>query len=217
MGHVDESIIEWSAVVRPRPGEAESGDACLVRFKPHSVLIAVVDGLGHGAAAADAARAALAAVEDNLQHPLTVIADRCHSALRGSRGAVMSLACIDGRDGSLDWLGIGNVAGFIRRAHPGTATASPLLLRSGVLGHQTTVLRPTTVRLEPGDILFMVTDGIRWNPAETVIPIATAQTMAHRLLRETATDVDDALAMVVRYRGVARQAEQAQDGGVRPR
>src|ERR687894_561949 len=46
----------WS---RPRPGEVDNGDAYFVRRRTGATLLAVVDGLGHGHGAQEAARAAL--------------------------------------------------------------------------------------------------------------------------------------------------------------
>ena len=46
----------WS---RPRPGETDNGDAYFVRRRAGQQLLAVVDGLGHGAGAREAADAAL--------------------------------------------------------------------------------------------------------------------------------------------------------------
>src|SRR5207247_350114 len=51
------ALIEWGVASLAMPGEAESGDRHLVKSVGTGVLVAVVDGLGHGAGAASAARA----------------------------------------------------------------------------------------------------------------------------------------------------------------
>ena len=48
-------FLEWGAAGRPMPGEMVSGDQYVVWPLPDGVLLAVVDGLGHGPAAAAAA------------------------------------------------------------------------------------------------------------------------------------------------------------------
>src|SRR3989442_542063 len=57
------ALIEWGVATLALPGEAQSGDGHVVKPVGTSVLVAVVDGLGHGAEAATAARAAVAALE----------------------------------------------------------------------------------------------------------------------------------------------------------
>src|SRR5205814_9273794 len=57
------ALIEWGVASLALPGEAESGDRHLVKPVGTGVLVAVVDGLGHGAEAASAAKAAVAALE----------------------------------------------------------------------------------------------------------------------------------------------------------
>src|SRR5216684_973838 len=49
-------LIEWGVATLALPGEAQSGDRHLVKPVGSSVLVAVVDGLGHGAEAATAAQ-----------------------------------------------------------------------------------------------------------------------------------------------------------------
>ena len=48
--------VEWSVAKMCRRGEATSGDLAVVNVLPGGALVAGVDGLGHGAAAARAAR-----------------------------------------------------------------------------------------------------------------------------------------------------------------
>src|SRR2546422_1725166 len=83
------ALIEWGVASLALPGEAESGDRHLVKPVGTSVLVAVVDGLGHGAEAASAAQAAVAALERHASESLVGLVERCHRALKGTRGAVM--------------------------------------------------------------------------------------------------------------------------------
>jgi len=48
--------IEWAVAELAQPGQSESGDRHLVLPTPDGGLVAVVDGLGHGAEAANAAK-----------------------------------------------------------------------------------------------------------------------------------------------------------------
>jgi len=47
---------------------------------------------------------------------LVSLVQKCHEALRPTRGVVLSLALIDFQLGTLTWLGIGNVQGVLIRS-----------------------------------------------------------------------------------------------------
>src|SRR5438034_1086567 len=81
------ALIEWGVASLALPGEAESGDRHLVKPVGTGVLVAVVDGLGHGAEAAAAAQAAVAALERHATESPVPLIERCNSApIRSSLG-----------------------------------------------------------------------------------------------------------------------------------
>src|SRR5260370_27692776 len=94
------ALIEWGVATLAHPGEAQSGDRHLVKPVGTSVLVAVVDGLGHGTEAATAAQAAVAALERHATESPVPLIERCHRALHGTRGAVMSAAVLGRPDRS---------------------------------------------------------------------------------------------------------------------
>ena len=56
--------IEWATVLRPLPGEAVCGDyAVAIEVGDGAALFGVIDGLGHGEAAATAAMRAVEVIE----------------------------------------------------------------------------------------------------------------------------------------------------------
>ena len=92
------TLVDWSAASRARAGEKESGDRCVVKVQADGALLAVADGLGHGAEAALAADLAVRTVERYATEPLTEIVKRCHQNLLRTRGVALSLARWDPRD-----------------------------------------------------------------------------------------------------------------------
>src|SRR5256884_7299426 len=105
------ALIEWAVATLALPGEAESGDRHLVKPVGTGVLVAVVDGLGHGAEAAAAAQAAVAALERHATESPVPLIERCHRGLPGTRGVVINVAVLGRTARSMTWLGVGNVEG----------------------------------------------------------------------------------------------------------
>src|SRR5215510_4452963 len=129
---MDNQLIDWSAAILAVEGETVSGDMYLVRPFPNGVLIAAVDGLGHGPEAAASAQAAISVLEANANQPIVSLVRSCHEALKTMRGVVMSLASFDKTKNTMTWLGVGNVEGQLIRANRETKpTHDSLLLRGG--------------------------------------------------------------------------------------
>ena len=84
--------VEWSVVTRCRRGERMSGDLAVVRPRRDGILVAGIDGLGHGSDAARAAQRAADVVRESATGDLVGLINRCHDALRGTRGAAISVA-----------------------------------------------------------------------------------------------------------------------------
>ena len=126
--------ITWAVAGRPIAGEIESGDLHLVVPFAEGVLVGVMDGLGHGPDAADAARAAATALAQAPHDPVEDLMQRCHRALRRTRGVVLSLASIDAVSRRMTWLGVGNVEGALYRADGSARETIPH--RSGVVGYE---------------------------------------------------------------------------------
>lgn len=198
------SLLDWGIAAVALPGEAESGDLHLVRPIAGGALVAVVDGLGHGAEAASAARTAVAALGPQPHESPLSLFEHCHKALKGTRGVVMSLALFRRTDASMTWLGVGNVEGMLVRADgvgPGTRARSSLVTRGGIVGSELPRLQPEEHRLATGDILIFATDGIREGFVEGLPGDATPQQLADHILARHRKGTDDALVLVARYHG----------------
>ncbi len=192
--------IEWGVASRPIRGEVESGDTHVVALFEGGALVAAIDGLGHGPDAALAARRAADVLEQDPALPIRHLVERCHAALRSSRGVVMTVAVFDLRSEHLTWTAVGNVEAVLCKA-AASAARETIVPRNGVVGYQLPALREVTLPIVAGDVLILATDGVSSRfvleaPAE--IP---AQPYARHLLDTYGKDVDDALVLVVRYLG----------------
>lgn len=198
-------LIDWGVATLALAGEAESGDLHLVKPVGRGVLVAAVDGLGHGADAAAAARAAVTALDRHADEFLIPVVRTCHEALIGTRGVVLSLAYLDGAKRTLTWLGIGNVEGVLLHADARARRArGSLVTRGGIVGSELPPLRADVQPVAPGDLLIFATDGIRGGFAEGLPTDATPQQLADHILARHGKGTDDALVLVARYAGGGR-------------
>ena len=195
-------MLEWGLATLALPGHAESGDRHVVQPFPNGVLVAAVDGLGHGEEAAAAAKLAVSILERHAQEEVIALLRRCHEALRGTRGVVMSLASFRAPDSMLTWLGVGNVEGILLRD---AANANPrresLLLRGGMVGAELPPLRVSVIPVMRGDTLIFATDGIREGFTEGLALSDPPQQLADRILARYTKGTDDALVLVARHAG----------------
>ena len=202
---MSEGSLEWSVAARTLDNGMYSGDHAVVKLFSGGVLAAVLDGLGHGQEAAHAAKLAAAELERHASEPPVALLRRCHTALRGTRGVVMSLASLDTRAHTLSWLGVGNVEAVLVRAQPARGPSREhVMLRGGVVGHDLPPLQVFTIPVAPGDCLTFATDGVRTDFITAVVaggppPARQATDLLSRYAKET----DDALVLVARYTGQA--------------
>ncbi len=181
------------------PEECECGDRHLISSHKNGVLIAAVDGIGHGREAANAAKTAISVLKERASDPITSLVERCHQRLRRMRGVVLSLASIHASDGVMAWLGVGNVQGVLMRAHCAQGDVQePLLLRAGVVGCQLPPLQPAVLPIACGDTLYFATDGVHTAFSETLTALENPQKAAERILRQFQSGKDDALVLVTR-------------------
>lgn len=193
--------IEWSVASRALPGEAVSGDLHFVSSWDGGALMAVVDGLGHGDEATQAARAAVRTLGEHVRENVTALAQHCHRALRETRGVVMTLAALDTYSETLTVLGIGNVEATVFHPAPrGPARRESVLLRGGVVGYQMPPLQASVLPVVPGDVIVFATDGVREDFADLVEPYDPLPRLVERVLAGKFRGTDDGLVLACRYR-----------------
>jgi anti-sigma regulatory factor (Ser/Thr protein kinase) len=153
--------IQIAAVSEPIHGEESCGDGWGIRRFADSVILMVVDGLGHGILAAEAAQEAervLSCAGD--VSPQNILQD-VHDALRKTRGAAVAIARIQPEKGLIIFAGVGNVSASIVSSGVSRSLAS----HNGTVGHTVPRLQEFTYPWNPDDILVMHSDGLtsRWD------------------------------------------------------
>ena len=181
-----------------------SGDAALeVDLDRGGALVAVVDGLGHGAEAAAAAERACEVVGAAASEPIDEVLRLTHDALARTRGVAMTVASI-ACSGGMRWVGVGNVeAHVLRRDGRRSRRAASAVLYGGVLGYRLPAVRVSTHQLEPGDMVLMATDGIAPDFTDDVALADPVARVVATALERWARPTDDALVAAARFRGTA--------------
>jgi len=184
----------WS---RARPGEEMNGDAYFIGGHGDEMLLAVVDGLGHGHGANEAAQAALDTLEQWRGEPLGETVLAVHDALRATRGAVMGAVVLNSRSETFTYAGVGNVE---MRVLGSPEPARPIPT-NGTLGARLSQLRVWPHRWAEGTTLVLASDGISASWDITAYPGLlgkSQQLLAGILLRDFSRDSDDATVLVYR-------------------
>lgn len=195
-------VVEWGLASRSRRAADPSGDLAVVELLPEGALVAGIDGLGHGAAAASAAWRAAEVVRRRPTSDLVRLLGSCHAALRTSRGAAISLAFLSSCGRGMIWLGVGSVEGRVLSGDPSaTRPKGSLALGRGVAGHELPTVRTARLAVRPGDVLLLATDGIETTFADSPDISGSPRAISERILAGYGKADDDALVVAVRYLG----------------
>jgi len=119
------------------------------------ITLCMIDGLGHGKCAEQAALAALDFIARQYREPMLEIFEACDKALHNTRGVAMGIAVADPVAGTLTYAGIGNTRAIVVGGE-----TTRLSSHNGIVGAGYKTLRTETVPLAPGDLVIMYTDGI---------------------------------------------------------
>ena len=154
-GTVPEQVLGIVSI--PVHGETQCGDGFFTEAGSSQSLYMMVDGLGHGAGAAEAAEEAIATVRRFSREPVLDIISRSHDALKKTRGAAMSLALVDHDRLVVTYAGVGNIGASLIT---GTNSRS-LVSQNGTLGAiMPRVPQEYSYPIERTTTLLMFSDGL---------------------------------------------------------
>lgn len=145
---------EFSVISTAIEGETLSGDSWAV--SDDGLTFLVVDGLGHGMFAADAARAAVAVLQRHPDLPPQQLLEKVHQALRSTRGAAGAAVRLDPEKRLIDFAGIGNIACSVVNAE----SSQSMVSMNGTLGHQVRRIQQFQYSYKRSDLLLMQSDGL---------------------------------------------------------
>jgi len=182
---------------RPLPGFVECGDTFVIelleREPAGGLLVALVDGLGHGNEAGVAAQAAARTVLGHRELPPDQILRHCDQQLHPTRGAAMAVLRLEA-DGRGEFCGIGNIDVQSLAGQPPGLFCLP-----GIVGHSVRVLRTMPFTMQSGDIYCLHTDGVSSRANLRGCLPGAPRTVARCIVDTWGRPHDDATALVLGY------------------
>jgi anti-sigma regulatory factor (Ser/Thr protein kinase) len=195
-----DSRLEWGAVCLPIRGEDVSGDAWAVDQAPGRSAIVVVDGVGHGLHAFDAAQEALRVFYRMACEGPDSFLRAADGALRGTRGAAAMAVDISWPDRRIRHAGVGNISGMLLRSGQ---KGNGLVSHPGTLGQATGRVRELTRSWPDKSLLVVHSDGLssRWDlEAYPGLSQKDPSLIAGVLYRDFHARKDDVVVLVCRER-----------------
>lgn len=155
-----ETTSRYAGYSRPRPGFTENGDKYFISCEGGNLFVALVDGLGHGSAAAEVSSMVVEYLAASHNASLDVLLGEVHTLLKGTRGAAANLLRLDREARKLSFSGVGNVEFLMYPRPQKIPFPKPGVLGSGALRTQAVV----SVDWPVDSRIMMFSDGVsaRW-------------------------------------------------------
>jgi anti-sigma regulatory factor (Ser/Thr protein kinase)/serine/threonine protein phosphatase PrpC len=188
--------MDYGAYSRPCRGERLNGDVAMTEQREHLLMLAVIDGLGHGEQAHRVATAARDYLKNRWSQDVVDTMKKLHNELQGSLGAVAGIAVVDTRTGHARFSGIGNVS--YRVFGPRNMR---LHCAAGNLGHQIRSPQAQEHTLSEDDVVVIYSDGVRDRFEVDEYPqmrYQGAETIARTIVERFGKDHDDATCVALR-------------------
>lgn len=191
--------VRYGAICVAMRGEVDCGDAWHVVGDGRATAAMLIDGLGHGSFAAEAARAGIAAFANSPWEAPQQLLQIAGTAMSKTRGGAAASALIrrDVHGGDKLWYaGIGNISGsLISRGK-----SQGLVSHAGTLGMQVRKAQQFEYTRAPGALLVMHSDGLsaRWSfRDEPDLFLHHPAILAALLYRDHSRQHDDATVLVI--------------------
>ena len=190
--------LRFGGVCIAYPGEPVCGDAWRIRWNEDGYALMVVDGLGHGLLANEAAEAAAETFEASPFLPPVEMVERIHQRLHNTRGATAAIARFDSGRERLSYSGIGNISGRLLS----DAGARGLISVNGTAGGSVSRIQQFEYEHPAGATLVMHSDGLqsRWDPdADPGLARRHPAILAGALYRDHQRGRDDVSVVAVQW------------------
>ena len=187
--------ISFGAYSRPFPGEHFNGDVYFVHRDESYALFSVIDGLGHGPSAYKISKRVLKELKHyNFNDPKEVL-NQINKAVLGSEGSVIGIGTI--KDDIFEYVSLGNIGCRIFGEKNIT-----MIMRDGILGSRIRSFHSTKVKLHPGDMIIMHSDGVHGLEKFRFLKsnhLFSCEKLARMIVEDLGSDFDDSTALVVKF------------------
>lgn len=205
--------LEFGSATRSYRHQPMNGDCVVVQRWENHALAAVIDGLGHGQFAQQAAQTARQYLEHHFDQPLPSLFRGAGRACRSTRGVVMAAARFELPRQRVALASVGNVEAWLVSDQQ---TSRPVV-RRGIVG-SSTAPGPVITEFDwtPSSLLILHSDGVHnaWSRDElSALTIQSPGEIARRLLETCGRLDDDATVLIARN---AAPAESSNPGGNAP-
>ena len=155
----------YGALRVPMRQEPVCGDAWYLGWDEGRVVAAMVDGLGHGLLAAEAAELGIAALAQAPELVPDEQLARMHARMSGSRGGAAAVCAYAPDSGQVRFAGVGNIAAAV---HEAGVPSRGLASHPGIVGGQYRRSPAFVVPAAAGALLLLHSDGLqsRWSLAQ---------------------------------------------------
>lgn len=147
----------FAGVTLPYPGERVCGDGWYCEHTPARTVAVLVDGLGHGMGAAEAAQEAVATVRQRFSKGPAEILNYVHDALKKTRGAVAAVVEVCPSEGKLTYAGIGNISASTLSK----GISRSLISHNGTLGMIVSRVQEFRTEWTADSVFVMHSDGLQ--------------------------------------------------------
>jgi len=187
--------IEWRAM----GGNPDCGDQVKYWEDDGKLTCCVVDGLGHGLHAKQAACTIIHYVANHWHETPEALFRGCDKAMQHERGGVMAMAWIAGNQ--LTYVSVGNIAGYLARKGDASYCIKHLNMDRGMISGGFKKLNVQQLILADGDLLLMHSDGLHpFFNLETWYPVLDdPKRLAKALIEDQGKETDDACVLVYKH------------------
>lgn len=199
--HYNDNHIEIIAFERAKRGNDCCGDEHIVIQTKTFTICAVVDGLGSGQGAYEAAQIIAQIIKEKYTCTIEQIMELCNEAMMHHRGAVMSIIKIHYVTNEIQYCNVGNVRFTLY--YPNKEVIRPIPTRGYLSGRHCTVTSER-FKYEKGCIFLLYSDGVLTiPPMERMFRLGQLEDLTERIVKE-ATYAEDDITLLVGKIGSAQ-------------
>jgi negative regulator of sigma-B (phosphoserine phosphatase) len=185
--------LNFGIASRPMPGLTANGDTYLIRELNEQILLAVIDGLGHGEEASSVSEEAKEYIAENSAKNIEQIIAGLHLRLHGTRGVVAGLIRIDRLGRRLSFCGVGNIDARIIGEPPMHPTSL-----DGIIGLNVRKIKQFAYDYASLRAVVLYSDGIssKFSTSDYPTLYKQPQEVADQILAEWGKQHDDATILI---------------------